>query len=140
MAKRFGNQVEQWTRFMIRSRLLEIPEWCCHWARGSSASFQDRNVPIFRKYFTARTLLEIRIGATLRRTLVELAKCEGIPLVFRIESLIFDDSEFWVEPIDLEKYMVLLLPFFFPPFFVLPSYCFGIEIVGSGFYRVFCLR
>lgn len=104
MAKRFGNQIEQWTRFMIKSRLLEIPEWCCHWARGSSASFQDRNVPIFRKYFTARTLLEIRIGATLRRTLVELAKCEGIPLVFRIESLIFDDSEFWVEPIALDRF------------------------------------
>lgn len=61
------------------------------------SSFQDRNVPIFQKYFTA---LEIRIGATN----AELAKCEGIPLVFRIESLIFDDSEFWLEPIALDRF------------------------------------
>lgn len=101
-----------------------------------SASFQDRNVPIFQKYFTVRTLLEIRIGATVRRTLVELAKCKWIPLVFRIESLIFDDSEFWVEPIALDRFRKVhgfASSLLFPSLF--PSYCFGIETVGSGFYE-----
>lgn len=119
---------------MIRSRLLEIPGWYCRWARVS-------RIETFRffKNISPRSRFVLA-----RRTLAELAKCEGIPLVFRIESLIFDDSEFWLEPIALDRFRKVhgfassLLP---PPFFVLPSsYCFGIEIVGSGFYEFSIFR
>lgn len=76
---------------MIRSRLLEIPGWYCRWARVS-------RIETFRffKNISPRSRFVLA-----RRT---LAKCEGIPLVFRIESLIFDDSEFWLEPIALDRF------------------------------------
>lgn len=79
---------------MIRSRLLEIPGWYCRWTRVS-------RIETFRffKNISPRSRFVLA-----RRTLAELAKCEGIPLVFRIESLIFDDSEFWLEPIALDRF------------------------------------
>lgn len=115
---------------MIRSRLLEIPGWYCRWARVS-------RIETFRFFKNISPRSNTARDSYWRDERSPNARefhlfFESNPWFSTIASFGLSRS-LWI---DLEKYMVLLLPFFPPPFFVLPSsYCFGIEIVGSGFYE-----
>ena len=118
---------------MIRSRLLEIPGWYCRWTRVS-------RIETFRFFKN----ISPRSRFVLARRTPSSPNAREFHLFFESNPWFSTIASFGLSRslwIDLEKYMVLLLPFFPPPFFVLPSsYCFGIEIVGSGFYEFSIFR